>query len=348
MAARGEGSWVRAAGRLAVAAAWVGSAEALAQEDVISFEATTTVEHGVDTPKLTFHPRVGGTMQATLRCPTKTFTLDTKMAAGQPIVLALTGLPEGVHACEAAVALRTSDGTTGDMGFALTVASLKQLQLGATIDDYDRVNGALVVHADRDVVDARATLYGPRGVVIGSATADLTDPRTPKLRWGAVGQEVVKVEVEAQDANGFRTVLEVLPWFYAIPHEDVVFESGQDLVREGEQAKLERSWAEVVKAMELYGSVMEIRLYVAGYTDTVADAGSNLALSERRARSIAAWFRARGFRGPVLYQGFGEAALAVQTADGVDEPANRRALYVLAANTPPTSPDLPRSDWKRL
>ena len=82
--------------------------------------------------------------------------------------------------------------------------------------------------------------------------------------------------------------------------------------------------------------------------DTVGDAASNQGLSERRARAIAAWFRQRGFRGAVWYQGFGEGVLAVGTPDETDEPANRRAIYVLAADKPPVSDVLPRQAWKRL
>ena len=133
-----------------------------------------------------------------------------------------------------------------------------------------------------------------------------------------------------------------------IPHEDVVFASGSHAIPGAENPKLESSWTSVSEVFAKYGAVVEVKLYVAGYTDTVGDAGSNQGLSERRARSIATWFRQRGFAGPVFYQGFGESVLAVQTPDGTDEQANRRALYVLAAQAPPVSPPLPRSDWKQL
>ena len=93
---------------------------------------------------------------------------------------------------------------------------------------------------------------------------------------------------------------------------------------------------------------MVIKLYLAGYTDTVGDGGGNQALSERRARSIAAWFRNRGFSGEIAFQGFGERGQAVQTGEGVDEARNRRAVYILAASPPPTSPGLPGSNWSRL
>jgi outer membrane protein OmpA-like peptidoglycan-associated protein len=94
--------------------------------------------------------------------------------------------------------------------------------------------------------------------------------------------------------------------------------------------------------------VVEIQLYVAGYTDTVGNSASNQGLSERRAKSIARWFSTRGFAQPIHFQGFGEDALAVGTPDETDQAANRRAIYILAAQPPPTGPTLPRSAWHRL
>ena len=55
-----------------------------------------------------------------------------------------------------------------------------------------------------------------------------------------------------------------------------------------------------------------------------------------------------GFRGPIHYQGFGENGLAVQTEDDVNEPANRRAMFIIAAETPKESALLPASNWKQL
>jgi outer membrane protein OmpA-like peptidoglycan-associated protein len=88
-------------------------------------------------------------------------------------------------------------------------------------------------------------------------------------------------------------------------------------------------------------------LFIAGHTDTVGSAGSNLKLSHERARSIASWFRKRGVRLPISYEGFGETSLAVKTADNVDEIKNRRADYVLS-DGPPTYSAAFRPSWKRI
>ena len=81
-----------------------------------------------------------------------------------------------------------------------------------------------------------------------------------------------------------------------------------------------------------------ITLYIAGHTDTVGNPTHNFKLSQDRARSIAAWFRKRGVKIPISYEGFGETSLAVKTADNIDEVKNRRADYILSDGPPTLSP----------
>ena len=50
---------------------------------------------------------------------------------------------------------------------------------------------------------------------------------------------------------------------------------------------------------------------------------------------------------PVLYEGFGEEALAVATADETDEPKNRRAQYILAIEDPAMNVPF-AAKWQRL
>jgi hypothetical protein len=38
----------------------------------------------------------------------------------------------------------------------------------------------------------------------------------------------------------------------------------------------------------------------------------------------------------------------VQTDDNVNEPANRRAMFIIAADTPKETELLPASNWKQL
>ena len=93
----------------------------------------------------------------------------------------------------------------------------------------------------------------------------------------------------------------------------------------------------------LFSSAIENRkanLYVAGYTDTVGNASSNQALSQK-SKAIGIWFQKKGFEGKIYYQGLVKVHLLF-TGDGVDKAENRRALYIVVAEAPPKSSDLPR------
>ena len=82
----------------------------------------------------------------------------------------------------------------------------------------------------------------------------------------------------------------MFPWSYDIPHEDVIFASNQSSIPSEEVYKL----TDVQQEDQGGGKVQQfaiVNLYVAGYTDTVGDAGHNLQLSTNRARSIGTWFK---------------------------------------------------------
>ncbi len=71
-------------------------------------------------------------------------------------------------------------------------------------------------------------------------------------------------------------------------------------------------------------------LVVTGYTDTVGSTQSNDELSLRRAQQLRQIFIDRGFPAARIEAvGRGERELAVQTADNVDEPRNRRVVLVV-------------------
>ena len=138
------------------------------------------------------------------------------------------------------------------------------------------------------------------------------------------------------------------PWFLNVPHEDVLFASDSAAIPPSEHYKLQSTLDQLHDLLDKYGSVVPVKLYIAGCTDTVGDAAHNKDLSLRRAQSIAGWLRARGYKQPIFYDGFGESLLAVDTGDGVDNPLNRRALYLVGANPPPAGSGVPGASWKAL
>lgn len=159
------------------------------------------------------------------------------------------------------------------------------------------------------------------------------------------------IEVRAYDAQGNWVGVQLAPWFVPIPHEDVNFPTGSAEIQPSEAPKLEAAYTkldEVLAKDREHGRMHPgITLYIAGHTDTVGSASTNLKLSQDRARSIAAWFRKRGVKLPIAFEGFGETSPEVKTADNVDEPKNRRVDYVLS-DGPPTYSAAFKPSWKRI
>jgi outer membrane protein OmpA-like peptidoglycan-associated protein len=162
---------------------------------------------------------------------------------------------------------------------------------------------------------------------------------------------VGRIEVRAYDAQGNWVGVELAPWFVPIPHEDVNFATGSAEIQPSETPKLEAAYAkldEVLAKDREHGRMHPgITLYIAGHTDTVGSASTNLKLSQDRARSIAAWFRKRGVKLPIAFEGFGETSPEVKTPDNTDEPKNRRVDYVLS-DGPPTYSAAFKPSWKRI
>ena len=132
-------------------------------------------------------------------------------------------------------------------------------------------------------------------------------------------------------------VARLVPWSVSIPHEEVIFPSGDATVQPSEEKKLDASYqkiTDVVDKVRRHEPGMDVRVYVAGHTDTVGGTDDNRKLSQARARAIATWFRERGLPMPMYYAGFGEDQPRVKTADNTDEARNRRADYVVGVEEP--------------
>ncbi len=315
--------------------------------DSITFKATTTVPEG-GTPELLFGSRVHGQLKVDLSCDGKRFGLQTAVVPDGSYPLQLKGLAPGQHDCSGSVRLDEPDGAWGEMPLRVQVALLPPLGFELVEDGLDLEAGTLKVRPSRRLSKASVDRIGVGGVDLGGASVDLSDPGLIDASWSPGGEEVLKLRVEGTDEAGMAGFLELSPWSYEVPHDDVVFASGSHDLDASEVPKLEGCWDDVQAVLAKYGDVVEIQLFVAGFTDTVGAAGSNEALSQRRAQTIARWFRDRGFTGGVHYQGFGERVLAVGTPDETDGAANRRAVYILAADVPPVSEGLPAQRWTRV
>lgn len=215
----------------------------------------------------------------------------------------------------------------------------------ASADVKDRT---LTVRVSAPVERAEIKAYGARKALldhsehqVGGGPGEITVP------WVGEPGEVVLLDVTLHGANAWAGFT-YSPWFLDIPHDDVLFETNSADIPATEEFKLERTLRDLQDVIDKYGEVVPVKLYIAGCTDTVGDAGHNRELSQRRARSIARWLRDHGYDRPIYFHGFGESLLAVRTGDGVDEQRNRRVLYMVGANPPPAGSGVPRVSWSSL
>jgi hypothetical protein len=105
------------------------------------------------------------------------------------------------------------------------------------------------------------------------------------------------------------------------------------------QSTLTPDGAQVVaQAAEAYRQTGAARITVTGHTDTVGSAAYNLQLSQARADMVGNELIRQGVPATAITTiGDGEENLLVPTADGVDEPRNRR-VEIVAPQPPPPAP----------
>lgn len=232
---------------------------------------------------------------------------------------------------------------------------LPPLRVDIERKDIYLADGKAVLTANQPLGRATATVIDAEGETVVDEALDLSDQGGPEggrftLEWTPPAEtveiKVVRLVVhDPHDAQNYTITLS--PFFVELPHEDVVFESGSAEIRPQEAPKLHKALDVLNGYVKKWGSALEARLYIGGYTDTVGGAADNRALSEARAKAIAKWFRDHGVKLPIYSQGFGESGLAVPTEDNVDEARNRRAVYVLGASAP-RGGQYTGGRWRRL
>lgn len=324
-----------------------------AQDGLLSYSLKPAVQQGQGLPQVLLHAQ-SDFKKVDLVCERDGATVTRSAAAtkkGQTRSFDLDQPPGSFSwSCDAKGWYGSGADEFFDLSFRFQSFLGGPLKVEVPRETIDLPGQLLVARADREVRSAHIKVQTPDGVVFDEDV----DPGENEagqdlyLSWTRSGSPILRLDVTLTDRWGFFAYENIFPWSLEIPHDDVLFDTGSHAISAGEQPKVAAAYEEIRKVVERYGGIVEVRLYVGGYTDTVGDAASNQGLSERRARSIAEAFRKLGFQGPVQYQGFGEEALAVPTGDGVDEAGNRRAVYLLASRPPPPGPNFPRGHWKGL
>jgi len=167
------------------------------------------------------------------------------------------------------------------------------------------------------------------------------------LRWqGGKTDDVMRLELRVEDADGFFKAIALTPWSVSVPHEEVLFSSNSASIGPQEEGKLQASLEAITAILERFQQIQGVQLFIAGHTDTVGKPAHNAQLSRLRAQAIANWFVAHNVPTPVYFEGFGESSLRVKTGDDVPEAKNRRGDYILAVDLPTLRSQA--HGWKRL
>lgn len=259
--------------------------------------------------------------------------------------------PEGRFHYEGDLTVRFKDADPGTMPLSFDAELLGPLKLSVAKEDLDLAARKLRFTLSRPAGRAKLTVWMDTGKKAFDGEVPFKgEPAGGPLEvsWPAEEGRVLRISLQAYDTSDFYTGVDLYPWQVDIPHEEVNFASGRAEIPAAEQGKLDHSQKLVAEAVARYGRFASLRLYVLGHTDTVGPTEANRELSLQRARSIATYFRKRGVRLPIFYEGFGEQSPRVATPDETDEAANRRAEYIIAVEDPALSAAPFNPQWRKL
>lgn len=243
---------------------------------------------------------------------------------------------------------------SGDLTFETVVRAPLKVEYDADHLDLDK--RVLQFRPARPVSEASLVVTGEDGKELGKGTAQYSEMPSDgwlSITWSQpVKDRVLVMRLHVVAADGMATNIELVPWSVTIDHEDVNFRTDSSVIDRSETAKLDASLAKIEEVIKRAQRFMDMKLYIAGHTDTVGSNAKNRRLSLDRALAIGSYFRKKGVMIPIAVAGFGEDVLKVTTPDNTDERGNRRADYVIgpAAGAPPFKGEYlkARADWKQI
>jgi len=237
--------------------------------------------------------------------------------------------------------------------FARDVSAGKQkpLEMFITKEMINLETRTITFKLNKAADKAETMFFDPGGNLIRSIETSFNNASPGSIltiTWEPIEATLGRIEIKAYDVETYWVGYEITPFSVEIPHEDVVFETAKWDIRPSEVPKLEEAYKLLNEAIGKYGKDLQAQVYIGGFTDTVGSDADNQLLSERRALSIASFFRKKGMHLAMYYRGFGEKVPAVQTGDGVPEERNRRAVYILAAMIPAIGGAGAPGQWRLL
>jgi outer membrane protein OmpA-like peptidoglycan-associated protein len=328
-------------------------AVAFAQSAVFDFSMKAKTQTDQGYPSLTLRARelIESGKVTMKRSDGKTFTDKIgRMRPGNQMKVVFQQPKNSTFKWQITVEAKTELDQTMTSTLEAEASYVDPIELAVDRNNVKVADGKLILNTNRplkqvaiEVFDNNGNKFAERTQQIGGRSGNV------EISWPAKKTEVGAIRLKATDVDDFWAGVILEPFWVEIPHREVIFDNGKATWQPEEEPKLEETLKGVRDAMKKHKKHgLNMQLYIAGYTDTVGGNADNMKLSQARARAIAKWFKRKGLKIDLYYQGFGESVLAKQTADNVPEPLNRRALYVLGNAPPPRSGQIPRGNWKKL
>lgn len=243
-------------------------------------------------------------------------------------------------------------GQRGELSYEFDVEIAVDMEFDVDTSSFDASTQQFVMTMNQPAGHVELTVRGDDGSVIADRVVPFNgEPAGTRLtiRWvQPPDATILTIDVKAVGESGAWAARQYVPWQVQMDAVYVNFASGSSEIPDADTAMLRARLQELLQTAGRVSEWVDVELYVAGYTDTVGAPGDNQRLSESRAQSLAQFLRDGGWTYPVHYQGFGEDVPAVPTGDNVDEPANRRALFILGTSQRPVTDQIPRANWRRL
>ncbi|MFT4704101.1 MAG: outer membrane protein OmpA-like peptidoglycan-associated protein, partial [Bradymonadia bacterium] len=212
-------------------------------------------------------------------------------------------------------------GEAGYLSEEFAMEVLADMDFTVDLDSFDEGSRRFVMTMSQPAGHVELIVRGDSGRIIAERVVqfDGDSPGTPlEVTWSQANESILTLDVKAVGNTGEWSSQQFVPWNVELDPVFILFASGSAEIPDSGVEVLGERLREILATEERIREWVTIKLYVAGYTDTVGNGSDNQGLSESRAQALGEFFRERGVNFEIFYQGFGESALAVPTADSVD------------------------------
>jgi outer membrane protein OmpA-like peptidoglycan-associated protein len=213
-----------------------------------------------------------------------------------------------------AVARETGNRKAAEAQVASASAERDQMRLAARTREADAATQAAAT-----ATQVASTAIQQAQGATRQAEAAMRSASQSQQQAGDANQRAAMLEQQLRELNAKKTDRGMI-----VTMGDVLFDTGRAELRSGGMQNLQRLGA-FLKAYP------QRKAQIEGYTDSVGNDASNLALSSRRAEAVMQALRSQGVdAGQMLAQGFGETHPVATNDEAAGRQANRRVEVVLS------------------